>query len=245
MLVGISFNGVTNLANLSRHQTGRFQMSVKRLDMSDPLYEYMLSHSLQEPDVLAALRREYQGHEEAGWQISPEQGQFMALLARIAGVTRFLEVGTFIGYGSLWIALSLPRGGQVVTCELAPQFPDIGAKYWRDAGVADKIDLRLGDARATMQTMIDAGEADSFDMAFIDADKPGYPTYYEQCLQLVRPGGTILIDNIFWGGAVIDPSDNRGSTRALRELNSLLAKDDRIHLSMLPIGDGLAIAQKK
>ncbi len=220
-------------------------MTVKRLQISDALYDYMLAHSVREPDVLARLRREFVEREEASWQISPEQGQFMALLARIAGVSKFLEVGTFIGYGSLWIALALPDKGKIVTCELAPQFPEIGAQYWREAGVADKIDLRIGDARETMDGLIDTGKSGSFDMAFIDADKPGYPTYYEQCMQLVRPGGTILIDNIFWDGAVIDPDNNRGSTRAIREMNTILAKDERIHLSILPLGDGLAIAQKR
>ena len=220
-------------------------MSIGRTEISDKLYDYMLAHSLQEPDVLGRLRREIEGRDEASWQVSPEQGQFMALLARIAGVRRFLEVGTFVGYGCLWMALSLPENGKIVTCELEPSFPQIGAKYWQEAGVAGKIDLRIGAARQIMQGMIDSGDTEPFDMAFIDADKPGYPGYYEQCLRLVRTGGTILIDNVFWGGAVVDQSDNRGSTRGLRKMNEILQKDERVHLSMLPLGDGLAIAMKK
>ncbi len=212
--------------------------------VTDALHTYMLDHSLREPDVLKRLRAKTGALEEARWQVAPEQGQFMALLAQIHGARRHLEVGTFTGYGTLWLALALPDDGEIITCEVEETFANIGRPYWQEAGVADRIDLRFGPALETLEELISAGQSGTFDMAFIDADKPPYPDYYELCMELVRPGGLVLLDNMFWDGAVIDPDDTKNSTRALRQVSDRIHSDERVFPSMVPIGDGLTIARK-
>lgn len=212
--------------------------------LTDELHDYVSAHSLREPDVLAGLRRAAEEMTEGRWQVSPEQGQFMALLARIAGVRRYLEVGTFTGYGTLWIAQAIPDDGEIVSCEIEGSFPAIGQPFWEEAGVAQKVDLRLAPALETLDALLRDGQADTFDMAFIDADKPPYADYYERCLKLVRVGGLILIDNVLWGGAVIDTADTRGSSRGIRRINDIVRDDHRVAISMLPIGDGLTIARR-
>ena len=219
-------------------------MATHDTTLTDPLHDYIAAHSRREPDVLARLRRATAGMSQGSWQVSPEQGQFMALLAGIAGVRRYLEVGTFTGYGTLWMALALPPDGEIVSCEIEESFTANGRRAWAEAGVADKIDLRIAPALETLDKLLADGAADSFDMAFIDADKPPYPDYYERCLRLVRVGGLVLIDNVLWGGAVIDDSDQRGSSRAIRAINALVRDDDRVAISMLPFGDGLTIARR-
>lgn len=219
-------------------------MATHDTTLTDPLHDYIAAHSRREPEVLADLRLATAGMSQGSWQVSPEQGQFMALLAGIAGVRRYLEVGTFTGYGTLWMALALPPDGEIVTCEIEEPFTANGRRAWAEAGVADKIDLRIAPALETLDQLLDDGGADSFDMAFIDADKPPYADYYERCLRLVRVGGLILIDNVLWGGAVIDDTDQRGSSRGIRAINARVRDDDRIALSMLPIGDGLTIARR-
>ena len=220
-------------------------MSAEPNAPSAELLAYMAERSVREPDVVRQLRLATGDLEQASWRTSPEQGQFMALLAEIAGVRRFLEVGTFTGYGTLWIALALPADGRIVTCDLTDEYVRVGEPFWQQAGVADKIDLRIAPALETLDGLIAGHATATFDMAFIDADKENYEDYYERCLTLVRPGGVILVDNVLWGGRVLDLSDERRSTSAIRALNDRMAKDDRVTISMLPVGDGLTIARKR
>ncbi|MEB3273337.1 MAG: class I SAM-dependent methyltransferase [Prochlorothrix sp.] len=217
----------------------------KALGLSPDLYDYLLSVSLREPEILTQLRRETAEHPAARMQITPEQGQFMAFLVQLMGVQRALEVGVFTGYSSVAIALALPPGGQLIACDQDARPVQVAQRYWQAAGVADRVDFRLGPAVDTLAQLLDAGEAEQFDFAFIDADKRNYPTYYEQCLQLLRPGGLIVIDNVLWGGRVIDPTDQQANTQAIRDFNQGLSQDDRIDLSLVPIADGLTLARKR
>jgi len=178
-------------------------------------------------------------------QISPEQGQFMAFLVQLMGAHRTLEIGVFTGYSSLAVALALPPTGQMVACDINPDTTQVARRYWEKAGVAHKIDLRLAPAKDTLNTLIAQGEANHYDFAFIDADKENYWIYYEQCLQLVRPGGLIMVDNVLWGGAVIDATVQDRSTQAIREFNQKLYQDERITLVMLPLADGVTLAWKR
>lgn len=219
-------------------------MSNRNLSLDDGLYAYLKKVSVREPQLLIELREETARLPEARMQIGPEQGQFMALLLRLMGARRCLEVGTFTGYSALVCALALPADGQLVAMDVNDEWTRIGRKYWDRAGVAEKIDLRLGPALEGLQAILDSGGEDAFDFMFIDADKTGYAQYYELGLQLVRPGGLIAFDNVLWGGAVADMSDNSDDTRALRALNAALHADQRIELSMVPIGDGLTLARK-
>lgn len=220
-------------------------MSNRTLTLNDALYDYLLAHSVQEPEVLAALRRETAQHPMAQMQIAPEQGQLMALLVQLMGVRRALEVGVFTGYSALRVALALPADGRLVACDVSEEYTAIARRYWEQAGVSHKIDLRLAPAAETLEQLLAEGQANSFDFAFIDADKRGYPTYYEQALQLVRPGGLIAIDNVLWSGRVADPTVADSRTEILRQFNQRLYQDDRIVLSLVPIADGLTLALKK
>ncbi|MFM7530709.1 MAG: class I SAM-dependent methyltransferase, partial [Nodosilinea sp.] len=186
-------------------------MSNRTLPLNDSLHQYLLDHSLQEPEVLVALRQETARHPLGEMQIAPEQGQFMALLVQLLGVKKALEVGVFTGYSALRVALAMPADGCLVACDINPEYTAIAQRYWAAAGVADRIDLRLGPALDTLDQLIAAGETQQFDFAFIDADKANYLHYYEQVLQLVRPGGLVVIDNVLWSGRVADPTvqDNR------------------------------------
>lgn len=217
----------------------------KSLGLSADLYQYLLSVSLRDTDILKQLRAETAQHPAARMQITPEQGQFLAFLVRLIGATRTLDIGVFTGYSSLVVAQALPPQGQVIACDQDGEITQIAQRYWQAAGVADRIDLRLAPAVQTLEQLIEAGEEDSFDFAFIDADKGNYQTYYEQCLRLVRPGGLLVIDNVLWGGRVIDPQDNRPNTQAIRAFNASLHQDDRIDLSLVPIADGLTLARKR
>jgi predicted O-methyltransferase YrrM len=212
--------------------------------LTDELYDYLLSVSLREPDVLRRLREETATMEQAGLQISPEQGQLMSLLVELVGASRTLEIGTFTGYSALMVALALPPDGYVVACDVSEEWTSIGRRYWAEAGVEHKIDLRLGPALDTLDTLL-AEERVGFDFAFIDADKESYGAYYERCLALVRPGGLIAIDNVLWHGRVIDPSATDADTEAIRAFNAKLAKDERVSLSLVPIGDGMTLARKR
>jgi predicted O-methyltransferase YrrM len=215
-------------------------MSRRSIQVTGKLADYIRTVSLREPDVLRRLREETVTMKGAGMQISPEQGQFMALLARLTGTERYLEVGTFTGYSGLVMALALPDQGRVVACDVSEEWTAVGRRYWREAGVAEKIDLRLAPALETLDALI--AERASFDFAFIDADKENYDGYYERALKLVRRGGLIAIDNVLWSGAVVDPAKKDADTKAIRALNCKLAKDERIDLSLLPVGDGLTLA---
>ena len=220
-------------------------MTTRSISLTPALYDYLLAVSLREPPVLRRLREETSKLPVANLQISPEQGQFMRLLVRIAGVRRALEIGTFTGYSAISVALGLPADGRLLACDVNSEWTDIARQYFAEAGVADKIALRIAPAMATLDSLIGAGEAGRFDFAFIDADKEDYLEYYERVLTLLRPGGLIVVDNVLWNGAVIDPRLNDDATVALREFNARLARDGRIELSMLPVADGITLAVKR
>jgi len=218
-------------------------MSNKTLCITEELYEYLISVSLREHDVLRELRVETARHENANMQISPEQGQFMVLLVKLLGAKYTLDIGVYTGYSSLCIGLALPTGGKVVACDVHRGWTDIARRYWRKAGVEDKIELRLAPAQQTLEALIAKGTG-HFDFAFIDADKINYDIYYECCLQLIRPGGLIAIDNVLWGGAVVDPAENDDETVAIRTFNQKIHRDIRVEISLVPIADGLTLARK-
>ncbi len=220
-------------------------MSRTTLTLDDRLHDYLLRVSLREPDILRRLREETALHPMANMQIAPEQGQFMALLVRMLGARRILEVGVFTGYSSLAMALALPPEGLIVACDVSEEYTDIARRYWREAGVEDRIDLRLAPATETLDALLADGQADTFDFAFIDADKPNYRTYYERCLALLRPGGVVAIDNVLWSGTVADPSQSDPDIEAIRALNTALHGDERVDLSLLPLADGLTLARKR
>jgi predicted O-methyltransferase YrrM len=213
--------------------------------MGDRLYDYLLSVSLREPEILLKLREETARHPMSQMQIAPEQGQFMALLVQLMGAAKTLEVGVFTGYSALTVALALPENGQVVACDVSEEFTAIARRYWEMAGVANKIDLRIAPATETLDQLLAEGQAETFDFAFIDADKSNYGTYYEQALQLVRPGGLILIDNVLWSGRVADGQLQDTRTEAIRAFNRKLHEDQRVTLSMVAIADGLTLALKR
>ena len=219
-------------------------MSTRTIPMTDALYDYFLGVSLREPAVLARLRDATLAHPEASMQISPEQGQFMRFLIRLMGAKRAIEIGTFTGYSALSVALAMPDDGYLVACERREEFTKIGQPFWREAGVADRIDLRIGKAVGTLEAMLEAGEGDTYDFAFIDGDKKNYVNYYDLCLQLVRIGGVIAIDNALWSGRLTDKTLDDPATTAIRTLNESIRDDDRVDMSLLPIGDGLMLARR-
>jgi predicted O-methyltransferase YrrM len=219
-------------------------MSNKTLSLTNALYAYLVEHSVREPEILQRLRAETAKDSMSMMQIGPEQGQFMQLLVRLMGAKNCLEVGVFTGYSGLAVALVLPADGHIVACDVSEKWTAIARKYWAEAGVADRIDLRIAPALATLDGLIASGKSGSFDFAFIDADKTNYLDYYERALTLVRPGGLIAVDNTLWGGQVIDKKAKSDDTQAIRQFNDRLRDDLRIHLSLLPIGDGLTLALK-
>ncbi|MEM9543256.1 MAG: class I SAM-dependent methyltransferase [Cyanobacteria bacterium P01_E01_bin.42] len=220
-------------------------VSEKIGNLSPHLYNYLLSVSLREPDSLTQLRQKTERYPFGNMQIAPDQGQFMALLVRLMGAKKILEIGTLTGYSALWMALALPPDGTLITCDIQEKCREFAQPYWQGAGVADKIDLHIAPALETLENLLATEQAETFDLAFIDADKTNYPHYYEKCLELLRPGGLIAIDNVLWGGAVADPEQTDPDTMAIKELNQSLHQDDRIELSMLPIADGLTLALKR
>ena len=220
-------------------------MANRTITLSDGLYDYLLDVSLREPDVLRRLREETAKIPAAAMQIAPEQGQFMALLVELMGARKAIEVGTFTGYSSLSVALALPPGGRLVACDVNEEWTAVARRYWAEAGVADRIDLRLGPALETLDGLIAEGEAGTFDFAFIDADKAGYDAYYERILTLLRPGGLVSVDNVLWSGRVIDTAKQDSDTRAIRAFNEKIHADPRVSLSLVPIGDGLTLARKR
>lgn len=220
-------------------------MSKRSISLTDSLYDYLLSVSLREPDLLLKLREETAADPAANMQISPEQGQFMGLLARLMGARRCLEIGVFTGYSSLALALALPDDGRIVACDVSEKWTSVARRYWAAAGVAHKIDLRLATAMETLDRLLADGEAGTFDFVFIDADKENYVGYYERALQLLRSGGLVVADNTLWSGRVADPENAEADTVALRHFNELLHGDSRVDLSLVPIGDGLSLARKR
>jgi len=213
--------------------------------LTEALYDYMRSVSLRDWDILARLREETSRYPMAGMQISPEQGKFKSLLVRLMGATKTLEVGVFTGYSSLSVALALPPHGKLIACDINEEWTNVAKRYWEEAGVSSKIDLHLAPAIETMDRLIGEGQNDSFDFVFIDADKKNYDGYYERALTLLQPGRLIAIDNVFWHGNVADPKTADADTLSIRSLNEKLYQDDRIELSMIPIGDGLTLALKR
>jgi predicted O-methyltransferase YrrM len=208
----------------------------------DPaLQTYIESVTLKENDILRGLREETSAMPEAGYQISPDQGQFMGCLAKAVGAKRYIEIGVFTGYSTLVMAQAMGKDCQVVACDISEEFTNVGKKYWSKAGYGDNIDLRIAPALETLDKMIATGE-EPFDIAFIDPDKPNMPNYFERCLKLVRPGGLILSDNVLWSGKIIDPIDQEENTLVLRKFNQDLFKDDRVDVVVLPIGDGISMA---
>ncbi|WP_414621144.1 class I SAM-dependent methyltransferase [Calothrix sp. CCY 0018] len=219
-------------------------MSKQTLGLENHIYQYLLSVSIREPEVLTKLRQETAKHPRNIMQISPEQGQFMALLVQLMGAKKALEIGVFTGYSSLVVALALPPEGKMVACDVSEEYTSIARRYWEQAGVADKIDLRIAPAIATLDRLIAEGETDTFDFAFIDADKSSYDDYYERALKLIRPGGLIAIDNVLWSGQVADSKIQDNRTKKIRALNEKIHKDERVTISMIPIADGLTLARK-
>ncbi|MGZ6195471.1 MAG: O-methyltransferase [Candidatus Binataceae bacterium] len=220
-------------------------MSRDSLGLSEHLSHYLRSVGQREDDDLKHLREVTAHHKMATMQISPEQGQFMALLAELMGARRYLEVGTFTGYSAMWMAKAMGPHGHIVCLDVSEEYTAVAREHWAKAGIEGRIHLRLAPALKTLEVMLAGGEANSYDIAFIDADKVNYDGYYEAALKLVRTGGLIAIDNVLWSGAVADPEDNSTDTVALRALNKKLSHDDRITVSMLPIGDGLTLARKR
>ena len=220
-------------------------MANRTVELAEPLHRYLLDVSLREPDVLRRLREETATLEMSAMQIAPEQGQFMALLAQLIGARRALEVGVFTGYSTLAVARALPPDGLVVACDVSEEWTSIGRRYWKEAGVHDRIDLRLAPAAETLADLLARGGEATFDFAFIDADKSSYDSYLEHLLLLVRPGGLILVDNVLWGGKVIDPDVDDADTKAIRALNEKLRDDERVDISLVPIGDGLTLLRRR
>ncbi len=220
-------------------------MSRTTLGLDARLNDYFLKVSLREADILRRLREETAATPEAQMQIAPEQGQFMALLVELIGARRTIEVGVFTGYSSLAVALALPADGHIVACDVSEAWTAIARRYWAEAGVAHKIELRLAPALETLDSLIAAGEAGTYDFAFIDAEKTEYADYYERLLRLLRPGGLVAVDNVLWSGSVADPERNDDETNAIRAFNEKLKGDERVTLSMVPIADGLTLARKR
>ena len=220
-------------------------MSSSVLPYSIELRNYLWEKGLDENPVLKRLREETENHPFALMQICPEQGALMANLVRLISAKKAIEVGTFTGYSALAVALALPKDGYLLACDISEEFTSIGKPYWEEAGVSENIDLQIAPAIETLKSKIEDGESNTYDFAFIDADKINYLNYYELCLDLIRPGGVIAIDNVLWGGSVIDSARTDDDTKAIREINDFIASDKRVNISMIPVGDGVTLAVKK
>jgi predicted O-methyltransferase YrrM len=216
-------------------------MSGRSIGLSEELHAYLMRVGVREPEVLATLRADTADHPQAQMQIAPEEGALLAMLVRLVGAERILEIGTFTGYSSTAMALALPPGGRITCCDISAELTARARKAWADAAVEDRVELRIGPAVETLAALETEGA--SFDMAFIDADKAGYPDYYEACLRLVRPGGLICIDNVLWSGRVADRTDTDASTETIRAVNATIADDPRVDVAMLPVADGVTLAR--
>lgn len=219
-------------------------MPRKTLNLSDQVYDYLLSVSLREHPLLEKLREETAPHRWSQMQLAPEQGQFMALLVKLIGAKNILELGVFTGYSSLCMALALPDDGKLIACDINEEYTNVAKRYWQQAGVDDKVELRLAPALKTLESLLSFGES-QFDMAFVDAVKEEYCDYYEPLLKLLRPGGVLAVDNVLWSGKTADPDEQDAETLSLRKFNELVHDDQRVDISMLPVGDGLTLLRKK
>jgi len=215
------------------------------LGLPTDLHDYLRRVAVREPAVLRRLRAETASMPEANMQIAPEQGALMTLLAELTGARRCLELGTFTGYSALAVALVLPPGGRVVCCDMSREWTDVGRRFWAEAGVDDRIEVRIGPALDSLDAMINEGASDSVDFAFVDAAKEEYPAYYERLMRLVRRGGLMLFDNVFWGGDVVNPEVDDSDVRGIRELNERLAADERVTVAMVPLADGLTLVRRR
>jgi caffeoyl-CoA O-methyltransferase len=215
------------------------------IGVPDELQAYMRRVGMREHPLLERLRHETARLPERDMQIAPEQGAFMALLVELMGARRCIEVGTFTGYSSLCVALAMPPGGRLVCVDRSSEWTAVARRYWEEAGVADRVELRLGDGVAGLDGLLAEGGAGTFDFAFVDADKVSYPAYHERIFELLRPGGVVAYDNVFRGGSIVDPTVDDQGTRAIRSLNEQLAVDERLTVSMIPIADGLTLARKR
>jgi predicted O-methyltransferase YrrM len=214
--------------------------------LAPELGDYIQSVTLREPEILARLREETAQYPRSSMQVSPEQGQFLAFMARLCRAKRTLEIGVFTGYSSLITALALPDDGQIIACDINDEWTAVARRYWKEAGVEHKIDLRLGPAIETLRRLVADHLENTFDFAFIDADKSSYQAYFDHALKLLRPGGLVILDNVLWDGRVIDPAaDHDSDTIAIREFNRRIHSDSRVDLTLVPIGDGLTMAQKR
>jgi predicted O-methyltransferase YrrM len=220
-------------------------VSARTLPLDDRLQRYVVAHGARETAVQRELRRVTQRMPRSGMQIGAEQGALMQLLVRVMGARRCLEIGTFTGYSALAVALALPPDGRITCCDVSEEWTSIARRYWRKAGVAGKIDLRIAPALQTLNALLKAGKAGKYDFAFIDADKANYSNYYERCLKLVRRGGLIAADNTLWGGSVVDARNQTVDTRAIRAFNRKLIRDRRVDMALVPVGDGLSLALKR
>lgn len=220
-------------------------MTTRTLNLDDSLYQYLLDVSLRDTPVKARLRSETASLPTARWQVAPEQGQFLALLVKLTGARRILEVGTFTGYSALCMAEALPEDGHILCCDLPGEYNDIARSYWHDAGVDSRIELRLGPALATLDALVAGDQQGSFDLVFIDADKANYPSYLEQALTLLREGGLVVFDNVLWSGRVLEANPDSADTRAIQQLNLALKTDERMDYSLVPIGDGMSLCRKR
>lgn len=220
-------------------------MTRRTLNLDEDLHRYLLEVSLREPHVLVRLRQETARFPRPEMQIGPEQGQFMRLLVELMGAKHIVEIGTFTGYSTICMALGMPEGGRVVTCDIDSDSTRVAQRYWSEAGVAHRIDLRLAPAIQTLDGLIAEGGRGHYDFAFIDADKENYDGYYERCLTLLRQGGLVAVDNVLWNGAVIDVNRHDAATEAIRAFNAKIHADERVSISLVPIGDGLTLARKR
>jgi predicted O-methyltransferase YrrM len=220
-------------------------MTSKSIGLPDDLYDYVLAHGVREPAILTRLREETASHPMAQMQIEPLQGAIFRLLVELLDARSYVEIGTFTGYSSLAVALAMPADGGLVCCDVSEEYTSVARRYWAEAGVADRVDLRIGPGIEGLAALLAEGRENTFDLAFIDADKKSYPDYYERCLQLVRQGGVVALDNVLWGGDIVDGSKRDRDTLALRAVNELVRDDERVTPVLLPVADGMTLARKR
>ncbi|HEV8545048.1 MAG TPA: class I SAM-dependent methyltransferase [Candidatus Limnocylindrales bacterium] len=220
-------------------------MSNTSIGVPEDLNEYLVAHGVREPDILRRLREETAALPQHDMQIAPEQGAFMALLVEILDARRCIELGTFTGYSSLVVALAMPSDGRIVCCDVSEEWTSIARRYWAEAGVGDRVDLRLGPALETLDELLAGGAAGTFDFAFVDASKREYPDYHERIVRLLRQGGLVVYDNVLWAGDILDESKTDPDTLGVRRLNDRIAQDERVTISMIPVADGLTLARKR